>query len=128
MEEAEETEMDFLNRSYTNYMLSVSQKGGYEEVVAALLSCAWTYAEIANGIDERNPKAKDHPFYGEWILGYTSKEFQEGAQKYIKQMDEIGKYLSPERKEYLKEVFRVCCLYELKFWDMAYFEGSEGER
>ena len=34
------------NLSYTNYMLSVSHTGGPREIVAAILSCSWSYAEI----------------------------------------------------------------------------------
>ncbi len=119
-DEIENAEVSLINRSYTNYMLSVSQKGGYEEVVAALLSCAWTYADIAKAIDRRNPKAKEDPFYGEWVQGYLDNAFQETAEFYKSKMNQLGKYLDEKRKAFLLEVFRSCCLYELKFWDMAY--------
>lgn len=119
-EEQESEKISFINLSYTNYMLSVSQKGGYEEVVAALLSCAWTYAEIAKNIDRNNSKAKDHEFYGAWVQGYISDEFQDTAKFYIDQMNKLAEPMSPERKSELAEIFRNCCIYELKFWDMAY--------
>ena len=34
------------NLSYTNYMLSVAQAGGVMEIVASILACSWSYAEI----------------------------------------------------------------------------------
>ncbi|MDI9490951.1 MAG: thiaminase II [Clostridiaceae bacterium] len=126
-QEVLEEKTSLINRSYTNYMLSVSQKGGYEEVVAALLSCAWTYADIATGIDKRNPDAKKHEFYGRWIKGYISEDFQESAEIYKNQINEFAENLSEARKEYLIEVFYNCCLYELKFWDMAYNKAYDFE-
>lgn len=124
-EDQENERVSLINLSYTNYMLSVSQKGGYEEVVAALLSCAWTYAEIAKRIDKNNPKAKDHEFYGDWVKGYLSDEFQDTASLYLDQMNKLAESMGPERKKELIEIFRNCCLYELKFWDMSYNQAYD---
>lgn len=119
-EELKNAQVSLINLSYTNYMLSVAQKGGYEEVVAALLSCAWTYADIAKYIDEKYPKAREDEFYGNWISSYASEDFQVSAQTYKDRIDDLAENLDEKRKSYLANVFRNCCIYELKFWDMAY--------
>lgn len=118
-EEVMEAQKSFINLSYTNYMLSVSQKGAVEEVIAALLSCCWTYAVIGKRIDDKNPQAKEHAFYGDWIKGYSDAGFQAMANWYVNEIDLIGELVSEERKQQLITIFRNCCLYELKFWDMA---------
>lgn len=124
-EEVENERTSLLNTSYTNYMLSVSQKGGLIEVVAAILSCAWTYAEIANHIHRNNPKAREHEFYGRWVEGYISSEFQEIAQFYLDLINDMAENLNDESKDYLSEIFRNCCIYELRFWDMSYQQSYE---
>lgn len=65
-----------LSISYTNYMLSKSLINGLDIVIISLLSCAWTYAEIAKKIDKNNPKAKNHKFFGQWFKEYLSDDFQ----------------------------------------------------
>lgn len=44
--QAEAVRMSLANRAYTNYMLSVGYSGGVPEVLAAILACSWSYAEI----------------------------------------------------------------------------------
>ena len=51
------------NLSYTNYMLSVAQTGGPMEIVASILACSWSYAEIGQAL-AAIPGAAEHPFYG----------------------------------------------------------------
>ena len=51
------------NLSYTNYMLSVAHTGGPMEIVASILACSWSYAEIGQTLAQI-PGAADHPFYG----------------------------------------------------------------
>lgn len=118
-EDVSNTETSLINLSYTNYMLSIAQKGGQNEVIIALLSCAWTYAEISKKINENNSSAKEHEFYGEWVSGYLDDSFQNIAEWFLKRVDQFGEQLSEVEKAQLTKVFRNCCLYELKFWDMA---------
>lgn len=118
-EDVSNTETSLINLSYTNYMLSIAQKGGQKEVIIALLSCAWTYAEIAKKINENNSSAKEHEFYGEWVSGYLDDSFQNIAQWFLTRVDQFGEYLSDVEKTQLTNIFRNCCVYELKFWDMA---------
>ena len=107
------------NLSYTNYMLSVAQTGGPMEIVAPILACSWSYAEIGQAL-AAIPGAAEHPFYGEWIRGYASVEYAATNQALIELMDSLAADAGEERLAYLTDVFVNCSRYELGFWDMAW--------
>ena len=107
------------NTSYTHYMLSVANAGGPMEIVASLLACSWSYAEIGEAL-AAIPGAAEHPFYGEWIRGYASEDYAATNCALIALMDELAKNASPEEVAYLTDIFVNCSRYELGFWDMAW--------
>ncbi len=107
------------NLSYTNYMLSVAQAGGVMEIVASILACSWSYAEIGQAL-AGIPGAAEHPFYGEWICGYASEEYAATNQALIELMDDLAADASEEQIAYLTDVFVNCSRYELGFWDMSW--------
>ena len=107
------------NLSYTNYMLSVAQTGGPMEIVASILACSWSYAEIGQAL-AAIPGAAEHLFYGEWIRGYASEEYAATNQALIELMDSLAADAGEEQLAYLTDVFVNCSRYELGFWDMAW--------
>ena len=107
------------NLSYTNYMLSVAQTGGPMEIVASILACSWSYAEIGQAL-AAIPGAAEHPFYGEWIRGYASEEYAATNQALIELMDSLAADAGEEQLAYLTDVFVNCSRYELGFWDTAW--------
>ena len=107
------------NLSYTNYMLSIAQTGGPMEIVASILACSWSYAEIGQAL-AAIPGAAEHPFYGEWIRGYASEEYAATNQALIELMDSLAADAGEEQLAYLTDVFVNCSRYELGFWDMAW--------
>lgn len=107
------------NLSYTNYMLSVAHGGGTPEIIAAILACSWSYAEIGETL-ARIPGATEHPFYGEWIQGYISEEYTSTNRMLIDMMNRLGDGVSQETFDYLREIFVNCSRFELGFWDMAW--------
>ena len=107
------------NLSYTNYMLSVAQTGGPMEIVASILACSWSYAEIGQTL-AAIPGAAEHPFYGEWIRGYASEEYAATNQALIELMDSLAADAGEDQLAYLTDVFVNCSRYELGFWDMAW--------
>ena len=102
------------NTSYTHYMLAVAESGGPMEIVAAILACSWSYAEIGRALAKR-PGAADHPFYGEWVRGYASTN-----QALMALMGELAKDATGAQFDRLEEIFVNCSRYELGFWDMAW--------
>ena len=107
------------NLSYTNYMLSVAHAGTPMEIVASILACSWSYAEIGQAL-AAIPGAAEHPFYGEWIRGYASEEYTATNQALIELMDTLAADAGEEQLAYLTDVFVNCSRYELGFWDMAW--------
>ena len=107
------------NLSYTNYMLSIAQTGGPMEIVASILACSWSYAEIGQAL-AAIPGAAEHLFYGEWIRGYASEEYAATNQTLIELMDSLAADAGEEQLAYLTDVFVNCSRYELGFWDMAW--------
>ncbi len=107
------------NLSYTNYMLSVANTGGPMEIVASILACSWSYAEIGQAL-AAIPGAAEHPFYGEWIQGYASEDYAASNQALMKLMDTLAEGATEEQIAYLTDIFVNCSRYELGFWDMAW--------
>ena len=107
------------NLSYTNYMLSVAYAGTPMEIVASILACSWSYAEIGQAL-AAIPGAAEHPFYGEWIRGYASEEYAATNQALIELMDTLAADATEAQLAYLTDVFVNCSRYELGFWDMAW--------
>lgn len=118
-EEVATTKSALANQSYTSYMLDEAYKGGPLEILVAVLSCAWSYQMIGEH-HKTIPGALEHPLFGEWVQGYSSKEYCETTQEIIDLVNELGKDVTPEREEHLKEIFVNCSRYEQYFWDMAY--------
>lgn len=107
------------NLSYTNYMLSIASNGTPMEIVAAILACSWSYAEIGQAL-AAVPGAAEHPFYGEWIQGYASEDYAATNQALIELMDSLAADATEEQIAYLTEIFVNCSRYELGFWDMSW--------
>ena len=77
------------NLSYTHYMLSCAAAGGPAEIIAAILSCSWSYAEIGTRL-AAIPGAADHPFYGEWIRSYAGEDYQKTNDALVELMDTLA--------------------------------------
>jgi len=107
------------NLSYTHYMTSVASSGTPMEIVASILACSWSYAEIGQALAQI-PGALEHPFYGEWIRGYASEEYAATNDRLIRLMNDLAEDASEEQVKYLTEIFVNCSRYELSFWDMAW--------
>ena len=125
--EIQSTQMEKANSVYTQYMLSAGERGGVCEILSAILSCSWSYAEIGLQLS-LIPKAAEHPFFGEWIRGYSSEDYQKGNQEWIDLFDEKTKNCSKKQLLQLEEIFVQCSVYEADFWDMAWEEKKERER
>lgn len=107
------------NISYTSYMLSAAHAGGPAEIVASILACSWSYAEIGQAL-AKIPGAAEHPFYGDWIQGYASEDYAKTNEALIELMDELAGDVTEKEFQVLSDIFVNCSRYELGFWDMAW--------
>jgi thiaminase/transcriptional activator TenA len=108
------------NESYTNYMLSLGFQGGVVDIITAILSCSWSYAEIGRRIASSNPQSLDHEFFGEWVRGYTSEAFVGTNDSLLEMMDSLTRDYDEEQIQNLIDVFVNCSIFEKMFWDMAW--------
>ena len=60
--------------SYTNFLVKIAYEGEFAEIIAALLPCMLTYAEIGLELKQNNIENND-PLYNEWIEMYSDSEF-----------------------------------------------------
>lgn len=118
-EELENAKPAAVTVSYTHYMLAVGQNGGLAELVASLLPCMWSYAEIGQALS-KIPGAKDHEFYGEWIRMYADDEFQELTKWTINMLDHLAEGKPEKELAHLEDMFLNTTRFEYMFWDMAY--------
>ena len=108
------------NLSYTSYMLRVAYEEGEAEILAAILSCAYSYEVIAKKIVENNPSAQDHPFYGDWVRGYADPHYGEANVLLLEMTDRLTLHYTEQQVRHLEDIFVVCSRYELAFWEMAW--------
>ena len=108
------------NLSYTSYMLRVGYEGGEAEILAAILSCAYSYEVIAKRMLSERPEAEGDPFYGAWVREYASEVYAAENEKLIAALNTVTKTASQTELQRLREIFVNCSRYELTFWDMAW--------
>lgn len=117
-EDLEETEPSATMTAYTSYMLNVSQLGGVENAIAAVLACAWSYNYIGKELAKK-PGALDHEFYGNWIKMYSSEEFTKLAETCKKMLNDIAVSKSKKELQALEDIVVKTSKFEYLFWDMA---------
>lgn len=108
------------NLSYTSYMLRVAYEEGEAEVLAAILSCAYSYEVIARNIVKNNPDSVNHEFYGDWIKGYASDEYSKENVVLFEMLERHTAHYTDEQKQHIVDIYVACSRYELAFWDLAW--------
>ncbi|MBQ3402514.1 MAG: bifunctional hydroxymethylpyrimidine kinase/phosphomethylpyrimidine kinase [Synergistaceae bacterium] len=119
-EELDSTPRKLPNLSYTSYMLRVAYDEGEPEVLAAILSCALSYEDIAKKIVENNPDSVNHELYGTWIRTYSGEEYCGLNRVLASCLECASEGYTSEQMAHLAEIFRACSLYEMGFWDMGW--------
>ena len=110
--------------AYSHYMLCEAQAGDVLTGLVTLLNCSWSYAYIAQEMAARYPGALQDERYGAWFAGYVSKEYRQTNQALIDRIDALGAGIDERTTQRLCEIFKKCCLFDLRFWDMVYAMGE----
>lgn len=119
-EELDETPRALDNLSYTSYMLRVAYEEGEAEILTAILSCAYSYQVIADNMVKNNPISVEHPFYGEWIEGYSTEDYAKENVILFETLNQMTANYTKEQINHLKDIFVACSRYELAFWEMSW--------
>lgn len=106
--------------SYTSYMLRVAYEEGEAEILAAILSCAYSYEMIARSIVKNNPNSVNHKFYGDWIKGYASDEYSKENIVLFEMLEKLTAHYTDEQKQHIVDIYVACSRYELAFWDLSW--------
>ena len=118
-EEIDRTQRHPANLAYTSYMLRVAYEEEEPEILAAILSCALSYEDIAKKIVENNPQSVNHELYGKWIRNYSGEEYCGLNNVLVAYLEKSAENYSDLQLEHLCEIFRACSIHEMNFWDMA---------
>lgn len=119
-EELANTKPSMDNLAYTSYMLRVAYEETEVEILAAILSCAYSYEVIAKRMYAENPDCINHPFYGNWIKGYCSEEFSASARTLMDAFERLSAHYTEEQLQHVEDIFVVASRHEYNFWDMSW--------
>lgn len=108
------------NLSYTSYMLRVAYEEGEAEILAAILSCAYSYEIIAKKIVANAPNSVNDDLYGDWIKGYASEAYAAGNVILLDTLNALTEHYTEEQLCHLVDIFVACSRYELAFWQMSW--------
>ncbi|MBQ1435839.1 MAG: thiaminase II [Clostridia bacterium] len=120
LSEAESTPAAPDTALYGSYMLRAAYEYGAAEVAASILACALSYEVIAKNMLKRNPDAAAHPFYGEWVEGYSNAEYSEENKRLMALTERLCEGMSEAELRRISEIFMTCSVLEERFWDMAW--------
>jgi len=103
--------------AYAGYLIDVAARGGPPELMAALLPCTWSYADIAVALEG---KIAHHPVYEAWVRFFADPGYVALIASRRDALDTIASELPPARRHRLGEIFTMSARLERAFWDMAY--------
>lgn len=110
------------NENYTNFMKSIALTGDIQDLIIAVLPCAWSYYYIAKEMKEIYKDNLENNYYAAWIESYSCEEYRMCAKENIDLANELCENIDDNKKEKLKDIFIKGSLYEMAFWHMAYKE------
>ena len=104
--------------AYCDYLLRTASMGDFAELVAAVLPCMWSYAEIGTHLAAAG--TPDHQGYAEWIEMYASDEFGLLAAWCRELTDAAATEVAGPGRRRMHSAFRASSEHELAFWDSAW--------
>jgi thiaminase (transcriptional activator TenA) len=104
--------------AYTSFLLRTATLGDFSELVAALLPCMWSYADIGSRLAAGG--LPDHEGYAEWIAMYASDEFSELATWCRELADAAADGVVGPGRRRMHAAFRGSTEHEIAFWDSAW--------
>ncbi|MFK4728919.1 bifunctional hydroxymethylpyrimidine kinase/phosphomethylpyrimidine kinase [Agromyces mediolanus] len=108
-----------VNLGYLDHLLASGARGGYPELVAAVLPCYWIYDDLgrrllAGGFGPE-PTSPEHP-YADWLAMYADPAFARSTRRAIELVTGVAAAASPEVRERMHQAFRRSAEFELGFF------------
>ena len=111
-----ETALSRVTAAYTDFLVATAHVEPYAVGAAAVLPCAWLYAEIGLAIAEHN--GPEHP-YREWLAMYGGEGFLAEASSFIRLTEEALAQASDEERARARRAYLTACAHEREFFDQA---------
>ncbi|MCM3657946.1 bifunctional hydroxymethylpyrimidine kinase/phosphomethylpyrimidine kinase [Agromyces mediolanus] len=108
-----------VNLGYLDHLLASSARGGYPELVAAVLPCYWIYDDLGRrllaGELGPEPGSPEHP-YADWLAMYADPSFAVSTRRAIELVTGVAAAAAPEVRERMRRAFRRSAEFELAFF------------
>lgn len=108
------------NRTYTASMIAEGQTGDVAAILAAVLPCAWSYADFGQRLTKDYEAELSGNPYKSWIDMYASADYYESFEWMFDTLDDLCTGKTALEKERLEEVFHSGMEFEYLFWEMVY--------
>ncbi len=110
------TALSHVTAAYTDFLVATAHLEPYVVGVAAVLPCAWLYAEIGLAVAEHN--GPDHP-YRAWLDMYGGEKFLAEAAAVIRLAEEALAGANDEERARARRAYLTACAHEREFFDQA---------
>jgi len=104
--------------AYCDFLLRTAALGDFAELVAAVLPCMWSYAEIGERLSAAG--IPEHEGYAEWIAMYAGEEFGELASWARELTDAVAAETGDAGRRRMHAAFRASSEHELAFWEEGF--------
>ena len=104
--------------SYTRHQLSSAYSGDIGDLQASLLSCMWSYQNLASAM--KKYYVKNNNPYKKWIEDYAKKKNLDSFKLACKLLDRKSLKYGKHARERMKNIFFISVLHETALWDEYY--------
>jgi len=102
--------------AYSNFLMATAAGGRPTDVMAAMLPCAWSYADIA----AKYPDPEPHPVYQTWLSVFGGSSYQRYIEGLLVELDDLLDDGGHQDIDRLQQLFLTGIRMESAFWDMAH--------
>jgi len=114
-----------ITRGYVDHLTTVGARGGYGEIVAALLPCFWLYADIGERLGAANRPG--HP-YEDWLSTYADPGFAAATERAIAITEAASARAGDTERAAMRDAFLRSSLFERDFFAAPLSRSPRGGR
>jgi thiaminase/transcriptional activator TenA len=115
------TEPTAATRAYVDALLRTAALGDFCELVAVVLPCMWSYADIGVQLAANRDAGRTDPGpYAPWVNTYSSAEFTDLADWCRTLLRDVADGAPPAAHARIASAFRGAAAHEVRFWDASW--------
>lgn len=107
------------NVAYLDHLVASGARGGYAELIAAVLPCYWIYDDLGRrlitGEFGPEPLSPEHP-YADWLAMYGEPTFELATRQAIDTVADVASRATAEERERMRRAFHRSAEHELAFF------------